>query len=75
MLQTVATLVFLLLAGAGVAVIVASLLDDWAVLCQALGFGRTGNVAPLPPRTRAPGPLKTARLVRFSPSSAHRAAA
>ena len=53
MAQTVATLMFLLVAGASVTVIAASLIDDWALVMRVLGFDRNAQAAPLPPPVRA----------------------
>lgn len=59
MVQTLATLLFLLAAGLGAAVIAASLIDDWALMMRALGFRGRNAVAPLPPRARAITPRQT----------------
>ena len=48
MVQIYATLLFLLIAAAGMTVIVASLIDDWAVMMRALGLAGTDGIAPLP---------------------------
>ena len=49
MVQTVTTMISLLLAACGIAIIAASLLDEWGMLRAALGLGRDTTVAPLPP--------------------------
>ena len=73
MIQTVATILFLLLGASGMLVIAASLADDWGAFRHALGLG--DKVGGLPPRMRVPSPQR-ARVVRISPAgSSWRAAA
>ena len=63
MAQTFATLLFLMAAAAGMTVIAASLIDDWAAMTQALGFG-SPQIAPLP-RNRSVN-VRQARTVRVT---------
>ncbi len=76
MVQTVATMISLLMAIGAVAVIAASIADDWAALHRALAPIGVGFASSLPPRTRRLVPAPRARIVRVSaPPSALRAAA
>ena len=71
MIQTLSILMFLLIAGGGTVIIAASLIDDWGAFTNALGFGRAGTLAPLPPQVRATG-SRQARVVRFACREADR---
>ena len=66
MLQTVATIISLLLAFGAVAIIWASIADDWEALRAALGIVPAQNEAPLPPHVRAKA-ARRARVLRVSP--------
>ena len=68
MLQTVATMVSLILAGCGMLVIGASLADNWGEMVRALGFVSPVRFAALPPRTHKVAAPRKARIVRVSPS-------
>lgn len=75
MVQTVATMISLLLTIGAIGVIAASIAEDWAALQRAL-VPATSRVPVLPPRTRQLEPARRARIVRFTaPSSPLRAAA
>ena len=65
MIQTVSILMFLLIATGGTVIIAASLIDEWGAFTNALGLGRAGTPAPLPPQVRATG-SRQARVVRFT---------
>ena len=69
MLQTVATIISLLLAFGAVAIIWASIADDWEALSAALGLVPAQNPAPLPPHFRAKTAQRT-RVLRVSPRTA-----
>lgn len=75
MLQTVATLLSLLLAGGALAVIVASLADEWTALRHALAGQQAGLVPALPARTRQVKSARRARFVRINPEALMRRAA
>ena len=74
MLQTVATIISLLLAFGAVAIIWASIADDWEALRAALGLVPAQKESPLPPHIRAKV-ARRARVFRVSPAVAQRAAA
>ena len=75
MVQTVATMISLLIAVGATAVMAASIAEDWTALHRALAPAAARGRA-LPPRTRQLVPARRARIVRISvPSSPLRAAA
>lgn len=65
MVQTVATLISLLLGASALTVIGFSVADDWDGLARALGFRNASTTPPLPPRTRQLAPARRARFVRL----------
>ena len=69
MVQTVATLVSLLIGISALAVIAFSLAEDWTALKRALGFGAFSTTPPLPPKTRQIISPRRARMVRLSVDS------
>lgn len=69
MVQTVATLISLLLTASALVVIGFSVADDWETLKSALGFGHSSMTPPLPPRTRQVAPARRARMIRMSAES------
>ncbi len=66
MVQTVATLISLLLSASALTVIGFSVADDWDALKRALGLHASSTTPPLPPRTRQLAPARRARMVRMS---------
>lgn len=68
MLQTVATIISLLLAFGAVAIIAASIADDWDRMLNALGLS-TDNAAPALPQARA-RIARRARVLRVRPQAA-----
>jgi hypothetical protein len=74
MLQSVATLVSLMIAAGALAVIVNVLADDWRLVVRALGFGRSFDAKPVFAAARPRGDRR-ARVVRVSPQSAPQRAA
>ena len=69
MLQTVATMVSLLLAIGAVAIIAASIAEDRDAMLRALGFAPAGAAPILPPQ--APARLaRRARVLRVRPQAA-----
>ena len=74
MLQTVATITSLLLAVGAIAIITASIADDWDALRAALGLDVVGKTAPLPPHFRAKA-ARRARVLRVSPRTVSQRAA
>jgi hypothetical protein len=69
MVQTVATLVSLLIGFSALAVIAFSLAEDWSAFKRALGLGAVSTTPPLPPRTRQIISARRARIVRLSVDS------
>lgn len=69
MLQTVATLFSLLFASGAMAIIVASVADDWVALRRALAGHDAAFASALPARTRQLKPARRARMIRFSPEA------
>jgi len=65
MLQTVATIISLLLAFGATAIIWASIADDWEALCSALGRTSPTRGSALPPHVHA-RPTRPARVVRIN---------
>jgi hypothetical protein len=65
MVQTVTTLITLLLGGSAVTVIGLSVTDDWDAFKRALGFRIRSASPPLPPRTRQIAPARRARFVKL----------
>ena len=66
MLQTVATIISLLLAFGATAIIWASIADDWESLRSALDRGQPRDSAALPPRIHAKAVRRTP-VLRLSP--------
>lgn len=76
MVQTVATLISLLLGISGLAAIVLSLAEEWDAVKRAFLRNGRSTTPPLPPRTRQLAPARRARIVRITPeASPWRAAA
>ena len=69
MLQSVATLISLLIAAGALAMMVAVLADDWRLVVRALRPRARLTVAPLPVRTRVAADRR-AHVVRVSSQSA-----
>ena len=75
MLQSVATLISLLIMSGALALIVAALADDWKTIVRALGLRRPFEIAPLPYRARAFSGDRRAYVVRVSSQSVPQRAA
>lgn len=67
MVQTISTIISLLLGMAGVAVILVTLMEDWHALGAALGTTGSGTFPPLPPRTRRLVSARPARMIVIRP--------
>lgn len=68
MIHTLSTMTSILLAGGGIAVIAAALIEDWQALRRALGAAETTGLSPLPPRTRRLKPARAARMIVIRPA-------
>jgi len=68
MLQTVATLVSLLLAFGAVAIIATSIADDWHAMLNALGLSPTARIASSLPQTQS-RLARRARVLRVRPQA------
>ncbi len=75
MLQSVATLLSLLIATGTVALIAATLTDEWRTILRAVRNGGELGLLPLPAQGRATAHVQRARIVRVRSQSAPQRAA
>ena len=69
MIQTISTMVSLMLGVGGAGVIAAALIEDWQALRHALAPIAGGSLPPLPPHTRRIAGARPARMIRLTPAS------
>lgn len=70
MLQTVATMISMMMAGGGALVIAVSLAEEWEAMHRAMLGGSAVQPGRLPARTRRIASPRRARMVRFTPETA-----